>query len=166
MPFAAKFWAAMEIPFPGDEIGGFGVEYVDVQHHGIGDGRYEYPVTMILTGRGGKQGVRSALRELLGSRKTTFSGYGNPYHCRFGKPAVESLGELRYEVKVTGIGVRFFLREELTRFAAHLKSQGRLTIDGSALEHTLDAYMEAYIQETSRRAAACRRRIQRAGARR
>lgn len=160
MPFAAKFWAAMEIPFPGDVIGGFKVEYVDVLHHGIGDGRYEYPVRMILRGKGGKQGVRNALKELFGAKRTTFSGFGNPYHCWVGKSVVESLGEQRYEVKTRGIGVRIFLRRELERFYHHLKAEGHTAGDDSTLKDLLNIYMDAYMKGISRTSAAYKRKIQ------
>ena len=160
MPFAAKFWAAMEIPFPGDDIGDFAVEHVDVKHLSFGDGCYEYPIRMILRGKGGKQGVRSALRELFSANRTTFSGFGNPYHCRFGKSAVESLGDRRYEVKVKGIGVRIFLRRELERFCRHLEAERYSAGNNSTLEDLLHIYMDAYMRDISRTSAAYRRKIQ------
>jgi hypothetical protein len=160
MPFAAKFWAAMEIPFPGDVVGGFEVEYVDVQHHGIGDGRYEYPISMILRGKGGKQGVRNAVKKYLGAKRTTFSGFGNPYHCWVSKIVVESLGDQRYGLKARGIGVRIFLREELERFYHHLEAEGHTEGDESILRDVLNVYMDAYMKGISRTSAAYKRRIQ------
>ena len=150
----------MEIPFPGEELGGFVVEYVDVQHQGSGGGRYEYPVRLILQGKGGKQGVRNALRNSFSESRTTFSGYGNPYHCRMAKWTVESLGDQRYEVKAQGIGVRIFLRRELDRFYQHLKSEGVAVVDGSGLKDLIEAYMDEYLKGISRTSAAYKRRIQ------
>ncbi len=48
MPFAKKFRAMMNFPFPGDTIGDFSVESVDVHdEQGDGDG-YVYGVRMVL----------------------------------------------------------------------------------------------------------------------
>ena len=114
---------------------------------------------MVLRGKGGRQGVRNALRDLLRARTTTFSGFGNPYHCGFGRYEVTSLGEQRYEVIVRGIGVRVFLREELERFCQYLDEAGALSGSGPASTSLLDAYMEAYMRGVSNKAANYRRKI-------
>lgn len=159
MPFATEFWAAMELPFPGDVLGGFEVELIDVQHQGVGDGRYEYPVRIVLKGKGGKQGVRSALRALFNARRTTFSEYGNPYHCWLGRPDVERLGNERYEVRARGTGVRIYLQEELLRFCRYLESEGVSTKGAPLLTELLGIYMERYIAGVARACDVYRRKI-------
>ncbi len=84
MPFAGEFRAAMGFPNVGDMLDGFTVEHVGVGHAGSGPGRYDYPTEIIVTGKGGKEGVRRALRPLSGTRRTIFSEYGNPYQCTLG----------------------------------------------------------------------------------
>ena len=61
MPFADKFRAMMDFPFPGDTLGGLIVESVEVSHHGGSAGVYCYDVRLVLRGPGGQQGVRRAL---------------------------------------------------------------------------------------------------------
>ena len=151
----------MEIPFPGDRLGNFEVEFVNVQHHALGGGRYDYPVRMILRGKGGKQGARNSLREILGAKRTTFSGYGNPYQCWIDKVEIDSLGNQRYEVTARGIGVRIYLRKELGRFTRLLEAGGLTAGDPVRLQRFLDTYMEDYLQQITRTAASYRRKIQR-----
>jgi hypothetical protein len=162
MPFAAKFWAAMELPFPGDAIGGFEVEHVQVEHHALGGGRYDYPVRLVLKGKGGKQGARKALRDILAARRTTFSGFGNPYQCWIDNVDIQSLGDQRYEVRARGIGVRIYLRKELERFWDLLAAEGRISIGQEDRAAYLDSYMEEYMKGITRSAARYRRKIKRA----
>ena len=44
---------------------------------------YAYAVRMTLSGPGGQQGVRRALKALFSAHPMTFSGYGNPYQPRW-----------------------------------------------------------------------------------
>ncbi len=126
MPFARKFRAMMDFPFPGDTVGDFTVESVDVHdEHGGGEG-YVYGVRMVLRGPGGLQGVQRALKTFFAQHPTTFSGYGNPYQLWFRKPEIESLGEQRYAVDVKGAGARVYLEPELARFLQYLDEAGRL----------------------------------------
>ena len=67
MPFANKFRHAMAVPSPGDKFGELTVEEVEISHVASGYGRYEYPISMLLRGKGGQQGVRKALRNLCAS---------------------------------------------------------------------------------------------------
>ena len=146
MPFANKFRFSMGMPEPGDIIGRFTVETCEVEHVGIRGGRYEYPVEMVLAGKGGQQGVRNDLKSLLGSRKTTFSGYGNPYQLHFDRAEVESLGNGKYRVSVCGIGNRIFLKKELTRFLTYLAMKdGEAKISASGeREAAIDEYLADY----------------------
>jgi len=48
MPFADKFRAMMDFPFPGDTLGSYLVESVDVGHESGGPGIYKYAVRLVL----------------------------------------------------------------------------------------------------------------------
>ena len=52
MPFAKKFRAMMDFPFPGDTVGDFVVESVDVRDERGGSEGYVYGVRMVLQGPG------------------------------------------------------------------------------------------------------------------
>ena len=161
MPFAAKFRAMMDMFFPGDAVGGFVVESLDVGHQGVGGGRYVYPVRIVLRGPGGQQGVRKALKPLLTSHPFTFSGFGTPYQMWFDKAEIESLGERRYEVTVMGIGCRMFLEDELARFLDHLETVGVIPplLDEGAAEELVEGYLTLYKAEVARKAGRYRRKV-------
>jgi hypothetical protein len=146
MPFAKKFRAMMDFPFPGDMIGDFTVESVDVHDEQDGGDGYVYGVRMVLRGPGGTQGVQRALRALFTQHPTTFSGYGNPYQLWFRKPETESLGEQRYAVNVKGAGARVYLEPELRRFLQYLDEDNHLAVpcDTATQESLVEAYMERY----------------------
>jgi uncharacterized protein with von Willebrand factor type A (vWA) domain len=161
MPFADKFRAMMDFPFPGDRLGGFAVETVDVSHHSGRAGVYNYDVQMVLRGPGGQQGVRRALKAMLSSHPTTFSGYGNPYQLWFGKPQIESLGDRRYEVKVEGGGARTYLQDDLERFLDHLVAEGTANIDPepAAQSKHVETYLKQYRAEIKRHVGRYRYRL-------
>ena len=163
MPFARKFRAMMDFPFPGDTVGCFTVESVDVSHHSGSAGIYGYNVRLVLQGPGGQQGVRRALKALLSSHPTTFSGYGNPYQLWFRKPSYESLGDKRYEVRVKGAGERIYLEPELERFLAYLEADGHLADADSTAGHEalVDAYLEGYKTEILRKVGRYRSKLYR-----
>ncbi|MCJ7738320.1 MAG: hypothetical protein MUQ10_13580 [Anaerolineae bacterium] len=165
MPFAKKFRAMMDFPFPGDTVGDFIVESVDVRDERGGSEGYVYDVRMVLQGPGGQQGARRALKSLLTQHKTTFSGYGNPYQLWFRKPEIESLGDKRYEVRVKGAGARTTLEPELDRFLAHLEESGYLAAsDGPAVGETLvETYLEQYRSEIQRKVDRYRRKVLKEG---
>ena len=151
MPFADKFRATMAFPVVGDQIGGFRIEEVEVGHIGIGGGRYEYPVRIVVQGKGGKQGIKSAFKELLSAINTTFSGYGNPYQCRIDKIEIEGLGENRYCIAAKGTGVRIYLEKELERFLGYIneiKAHGNL--GELAVSDTVEDYMKLYQSEVEK----------------
>jgi hypothetical protein len=128
------------------------VELVRVEHDGAGDGRYEYPTEIVLRGKGGKEGVRRALKPLFATRRTIFSEFGNPYQCSPGRMDVESLGEGRFRVTARGVGVRVRLREELVRFLASLASTGRLAPGaGDDPAAVVDEYLRRYQAEVGAR---------------
>ena len=142
----------MNMPTPGTRIGRFTVEECEVGHVGIGGGRYEYPVEMVLSGKGGKQGVRNDLKELFGARRSTFSGYGNPYQLAFDRSEVESLGEGRYKVVARGVGNRIFLRKELSRFLEYLGTEHDLESPSEeTMAAILDDYLAAYQADAKRK---------------
>ena len=161
MPFAKKFRAMMDFPFPGDAIDMFTVESVAVRDERGGSEGYVYGVRLVLQGPGGQQGVRRALRSLFSRHLTTFSGYGNPYQLWFRKPEIESLGEKRYEVRVKGVGVRIALRPELDRFLAHLEDNGDLAVsdDPADRENLIETYLEQYRSEIKRKVDRYRRKL-------
>jgi hypothetical protein len=153
MPFAGDFRNAMPFPCEGAGLDGFVVELVRVEHVGAGDGRYEYPVEIVLRGKGGKEGARRALKPLATARRTIFSEFGNPYQCSIGRMEVASLGEGRYRVTARGVGVRVRLREELVRFLASLAAGGHL-VPGAAVDDpasVVDEYLKRYQAETAPR---------------
>jgi hypothetical protein len=163
MPFADKFRAMMEFPFPGDALGDFIVKEVDVRHHGGTAGVYAYDVRLVLRGPGGQQGVRRALKPLLAQHPTTFSGYGTPYQLWFGKPEIASLGDRRYEVRVEGGGARTYLGDDLARFLDHLVAQGLAAVDPEPAAQTeqVEAYLEGYRAEVQRLVGRYRYRLHR-----
>ena len=163
MPFANKFRAMMDFPFPGDTIGGFAVEQVEVRDEPGSSGRYAYSARIVLRGPGGQQGVRRALKALLSAHPTTFSGYGNPYQLWFGKPEIESLGNKRYAVRAEGSGARVFLEQELQRFLAYLDGEGQLSsrADQTDREMLVEAYLEGYRARIKRKVDRYRSRLRR-----
>jgi hypothetical protein len=160
MPFANKFRAMMDLPFAGDTLGVFDVESIDVRHRS-GELGYAYTVRMVLSGSGGQQGVRRALKPILKAHPTTFSGYGTPYQLWLGKPEIESLGGKRYEVRIEGAGARISLAQELDRFLAALDASGQLSIprDRADRETLVQEYLERYRAEIKRKADRYRRRL-------
>src|SRR5512144_2207631 len=76
MPFAGEFRSGMRFPGEGASVGRFIIESIRVEHVGAGAGRYEYPIELVVSGKGGKDGARKALKPLLSGRATIFSGYG------------------------------------------------------------------------------------------
>jgi hypothetical protein len=162
MPFAIKFRAMMDLPFAGDTLGDFYVESIDVIHRS-GELGYAYSVRMVLSGTGGQQGVRRALKPLLSVRTTTFSGYGTPYQLWLGKPEIESLGDRRYEVSIEGAGARVSLAQELDRFLTALDASGQLSVprDRTDREILVQEYLERYRAEIKRKVDRYRRRLRR-----
>jgi len=168
MPFAKKFWAMLELPFPGDRLGEMLVEEITVGHEGEGAGRYRYPVRLVLCGKGGQAGAKRAIKPLVTSHVMTFSGFGTPYQLWFAKPEIEPLGDRRYAVTIEGAGARLWLADYLARFWDHLVERGLLaTSDGEAPvspdDATRDAVIEAYLaeyqKEIARQAGRYRRKI-------
>lgn len=148
MPFAKKFRAMMDFPFPGDRVGDFLVESVSVEDEWGHPEGYVYAVRMVFQGPGGKQGLLQTLRPFFAQHPTTFSGYGNPYQLWFRKPEVESLGDKRYAVTVKGSGARFYLEQDLERLLAYLEDAGHLTVPDK--QGVLQTYLETYKAEIKR----------------
>lgn len=151
MPFAGEFRQAMPFPREGSTLDDLVVELVQVEHVGAGDGRYEYPVQIIMRGTGGKDGVRRALRPLAAARRTVFSEFGNPYQCSVGRFEVESLGGGRYRATARGVGVRVRLREELERFMGSLAAEGRLAPGAGDATALVAEYLRRYQDEVGAR---------------
>lgn len=164
MPFADKFRAMMDFPFPGDVVGGYLVESVAVGHEGGGPGIYKYAVRMVLSGPGGQQGVKQALKPLFATHCTTFSGYGNPYQLWFGRPEIEPLGEGRYAVTVEGAGAAIRLADDLARFLAYLGDEGCLSapLTPADANAAIEAYLEQYRGEIKRKVDRYRGKLRRA----
>jgi hypothetical protein len=153
MPFAKKFRAMMDFPFPGDTIGDFAIEDVDVHDEWGAPEGYVYGVRIVLRGPGGKQAALRALRPLFSQHPTTFSGYGNPYQLWFRKPEIESLGDQRYEVSIKGSGARVYLEPELARFLQYLNDHHHVgdPFDPADHEALIGAYLEQYRTEVKRK---------------
>ncbi|NLD72179.1 MAG: hypothetical protein GX649_05610 [Chloroflexi bacterium] len=164
MPFAKNFAATFDLPFPGDRLGGFEVESVEVRDEPASvEGLHRYSLRMVLCGPGGQQAVRRALQPLLGGQPTTFSAYGNPYQLWCDRPQIESLGNKRYGVTASGAGMRIALEAELVRFLGHLEAAGRLAPSGDAPSHeaTAQEYAQAYAKDTYRQVNRYRGRLRR-----
>lgn len=164
MPFATKFRAMMDMPLPGDALGEMTVESVDVGHEGRGDGYYAYPVRLVLRGPGGQAAVRRALKPLLATRCTTFSGYGTPYQLWFGRPEIESLGNACYRVSVEGVGVRVHLDSDLARFCEHLCGEELLSAAPGEQAALLKGYLDAYRDDVRRQVGRYHTRLRRSEA--
>ena len=161
MPFAKKFRAMMDFPFPGDTVGGFIVEEVDVQDEWGAPEGYVYGVQMVLRGPGGKQAALRALKPLFSQHPTTFSGYGNPYQLWFRKPEIESLGDQRYVVNVKGSGARIYLEPELARFLQYLIDNHHLAAqpDPALQKALVEDYLEQYRGEIARQVGRYRSKL-------
>ena len=164
MPFAKKFRAMMDFPFPGDTVGDFTVESVNVWDEQSSSEGHIYGVQMVLHGIGGKQGVQRALKSLFFQHPVTFSGYGNPYQLWFRKAEIESLGDKRYAVSVKGVGERVYLEPELDRFLSYLEEQGHLMTfhDPATRPVLLKAYLEKYRAEIRLQVERYRRKLTKA----
>jgi hypothetical protein len=163
MPFADKFRAMMDFPFPGDRLGAYLVESVDVGHESGGPGIYKYAVRLVLCGPGGQAGVRQALKPLFSTHCTTFSGYGNPYQLWFGRPEIENLGDGRYAVTVEGAGARTYLEDDLERFLTYLIDERGLQPPPNPAETKVlvDEYLDQYRAEVKRLVDRYRTRLRR-----
>ena len=161
MPLAKKFRAMMDFPFPGDTMGNFTVESVDVYVVKEDKGGIVYGVRMALSGPGKVQNVQQAIKALFSQHPTTFSGYGNPYQLWFMKPEIESLGEQRYAVTVQGAGARVYLEPELMRFLQYLYESNHLAAssDPAAQETLVETYLERYRLEIQRRVGRYTRKL-------
>mgnify|MGYP000872484999 CR=1 FL=1 len=161
MPFAKKFRAMMNFPFPGDTIGDFEIEEVDVHDEWGALEGYAYGVRIVLRGPGGKQAALRALKPLFSQHPTTFSGYGNPYQLWFRKPEIESLGDQRYAVSVKGSGARIYLEQDLARFLQYLDDQHHLAAPSDPAEHKalIEAYLDQYRAEVALQVARYRRKL-------
>jgi hypothetical protein len=151
MPFAPKFRAMLDFPFPGDTIGDFIVEDVEVWDEKEDSEGHTYGIRMVVRGPGGKQAVQHVLRPLFTRHPTTFSGYGNPYQLWVARSEVTPLGDKRYEVRAKGMGVRTYPEPDLNRFLAHLERNGHLAVplDPADREALIEDYLERYRREIS-----------------
>lgn len=157
MPFANKFRAMMDLPLPGDTIGDFIVEEVDVSHEADGWRGYVYDVRMVMRGPGGITGARRAVAPLFSKRVLTFSSYGNPYELWFGKAEVVSLADRRYAVLTDGAGARIELGGELERFLGHLADEGHVSPGPDSPVGVVETYLEEYRNDVKRRVDRYRR---------
>lgn len=163
MPFAKKFRAMMDFPFPGDTLGEFAVESVDVYDVAGDFGQHGYAVAMVLSGPGGQQGVRRALKALVETRPITFSAYGNPYQLWCGRPEIESLGDKRYQVTARAAGVPIALEAALRRFLAYLADKELLAdpLEAADRERVVSAYLDRYRDDIQRSVGRYRSRLSR-----
>jgi hypothetical protein len=161
MPLAKKFRAMMNFPFPGDTVGIFTVESVDVWVVKEDAGGIEYGARMVLSGPGKAQDVGRELKAFVKQHPTTFSGFGNPYQLWFRKPEIESLGEGRYAVNVKGAGVRTYPEPDFLHFLQYLNEQGYLVApsDTPAQETLVKAYLKRYRSEIQSRVGRYERKL-------
>jgi hypothetical protein len=172
MPFADKFRAMLDMPFPGDALGAppeegpsggaFTVESINVAHEGRAPGHYAYPFRLELRGAGRLAALKRAIKPLFARRSTTFSGFGTPYQLWFGPVAIERLDGERYAVTGEGAGVRVHLQQDLLRFCEDLSAQGRLSATPEEREALVADYIARYQAEVARVVGRYRTRIKRA----
>lgn len=143
----------MGFPEKGQVINGFTVESVSVSHVGVSAGRYEYPFEIIVKGEGNAQKVKAAFKGFFKTRRTIFSGYGNPYQCQHGKMEIKDLGDGRFSITARGACVRVYLKDELQRFVEHLSKKGCVAnkIDGAEWSKIIEEYMKQYEKTSSRK---------------
>jgi hypothetical protein len=175
MPFADKFRAMLDLPFPRDTLGpppdedarggAITVESVSVGHEGRAPGQYAYPLCLVLRGPGGVAAVRRAIKPLFARRCTTFSGFGTPYQLWFGRPAIESLGDNCYAVTAEGAGARVHLQDDLARFCDYLAEEGQIVVTPEQRDALVADYIARYQAEVARLVGRYRTRIKRANTR-
>ena len=168
MPFANKFRAMLDLPFPGDTLGdaadGLTVESIAVGHEGRAAGLYAYPLQLVLCGPGGLTAVKRAIKALFARRCTTFSGYGTPYQLWLGQPSIEPLGDGRYAVTAEGVGARVHLEQDLLGFAEHLAREGLLVTSPEERAALVAAYLDGYRAEVQRLVGRYKTRLRRSEA--
>ncbi|MBS7614800.1 hypothetical protein KEJ18_03610 [Candidatus Bathyarchaeota archaeon] len=143
----------MGFPEEGQVIDGFTVESVSVSHVGVSAGRYEYPFEIIVKGEGNINKVKATFKAFFKTRRTVFSGYGNPYQCHHGKMEIKELRSGRFSITSRGTCVRVYLKDELERFAEHLSQKG-LVINNKDETEWIDIiaeYMKQYKKTSSRK---------------
>jgi hypothetical protein len=110
MPFSKKFKKIMGFPKEGDNVKQFTVESLSVDHvyiKGSKPRRYEYPIRVIVRGKGRREDVKVAFDPLLSQKNIgTTSGYGNPYSCDIGEVKMSKIGEERYSIEAKGCCTR------------------------------------------------------------
>lgn len=143
MPFSRKFQNGMGFPKEDQVIDGFTVESVSVSHINI---------SARARGKGSTNKVRKTFKEFFKTKRTLFSGYGNPYQCRHGKMKVQSLGNCRFSITARGTCVRIYLKDELVRFMEYLYENKQFPDDAdkSEWETTIADYMKKYVRSSSR----------------
>lgn len=153
MPFSHTFRTGMGFPEEGQIINGFMVESVTVSHVGVSAGRYEYPFEIIINGEGNVKKVKATFKGFFKTRRTIFSGYGNPYQCHHGKMEIKDLGDGRFSITSRGACVRVYLKNELQRFAEHLSKKGFVIDrkDGTEWTDIIEEYMKQYEKTSSRK---------------
>jgi len=106
MPFSKKFRKIMGFPKERDAVKQFTVESLSVDHayiKGSKPRRYEYPVKMVVRGKGSKEDVRTVFTPLLSQKNIrTTSGYGTPYSCDVGEVTISKIGDERYSIEAKG----------------------------------------------------------------
>jgi len=97
-------------------------------------------------GIGNENEVRKAFKSFFNTRKTIFSGYGNPYQCLPGKMQIESLGDNRFSVTAKGTCVRIYLRNELNEFMGYLFEKDYLAdkMEDVDWKELIENYMRDY----------------------
>jgi len=149
LPFARKYKKSMGFPKEGTIVNGFTVESVSVKHIAAYSGKqsiYEYPTEITVKGVGNKNEVRKAFRSFFNTRRTIFSGYGNPYQCLPGKIQIESLGDSRFSITAKGTCVRIYLRNELNEFIGYLFEKDYLAdkMEDVDWKELIENYMRDY----------------------
>lgn len=163
MPFAKKWSAMMRFPLPGETLGEFTVESIDLRDVAGEFGQHGYALSMVIRGPGGQTALQKALRPLFGARPVTFSAYGNPYQLWAGKPEIEPLGDQRYAITARGAGVPIALEEILQRFTDALAEDGALAGDPTPGDRAalIATYLDRYRATIERDANRYRSRLRR-----
>ncbi len=116
MPFSKEFIKSMGFPGVGDQLNGFNVESISVEHEyvkGSKPRQYDYPIKIVVDGKGSIADVEHAFSRLFGQRDVQLlSSYGNPYCCNICDVAISQLSETKFLAKARGSFVRTRAPEE------------------------------------------------------
>ncbi len=131
----------MGFPKEGDVVKQFTIESLSVDYvhiKGSKPRKYEYPVKIVVRGKGGEEDVKAAFAPLLSQKNVgTTSGYGNPYSCSIGEVAISKIDEEQFSIEAKGC---------CTRVSDEIHAESRVARQKKLEETALKVY-EALFQD-------------------